>query len=179
MNADEFVDRLRAAAPATERLQSVGFSLQDAAEFRLSFVCTPRPIPAPDKQADPFLDLLLRYDLRKVEIGMVTFAGALTPDGGTVRVGTVEADPLIQDRHSGEVRVTEGSPKGRVLWRCARDGGKLLDALAIAAEFLGHCAIDVAVSDNGKLRLTKAEECSRAAGGTAYLDFYRMLLGSE
>jgi hypothetical protein len=181
MTADEFVDRLRRAAPSAEQLQNLGFSPQEAAEFWLSFVCVPRPTRAggSQAQADPLLDLLSRYDLGKVEIGMITFASDLGRDSDVWRVGTVEVDPLVQDRLTGEVRVTEGSPRGRVLWRCAQDGGGFLDALAPAAAFLGQCAHDSAVSENAALRRSKAQECSVAAGGSDYLDFYRMLLGCD
>jgi hypothetical protein len=179
MTADDFVHRLRAAAPTAEQLQNVGFSAHEAAEFRLSYVCSPRDVPADERRSDPLLDLLIRYDLGKVEIGMITFASDLGNDPEVWRVGMVEVDPLIQDRRSGEIRVSEGSPRGRTLWRCARDGERFLDALAPAAAFLGRCARDPAVSDDVSLRRAKAEECATAAGGSGYLGFYRMLLASE
>lgn len=177
MTADDFVRELRTAAPSAEEFQRAGLSLREAEDLRLSYVCVPKSTPAGERQADPLLDLLARYDLAKVEIGMVTFTSDVGTDPDVWRVGKVEMDPLVKDRRTGEVRVNEGSPRGRVLWRCARDGGRFLDALLPAAIFLGQCAYDSTVSENDGLHQAKAQECALAAGGTEYLDFYRMLLG--
>jgi hypothetical protein len=177
MTAEDFVRRLRTAAPGAEQLRNVGFSAQEAAEFQRSFVCVLRSTAPTERQTDPLLDLLSRYELSTIEIGMITFASPAA-EPALVRVGAVEADPLILDRRTGEVLVTEGSPSGGVLWRCARDGARFLDALAPAAEFLARCAFDLTLSDDASARRSRAEECSVAAGGAEYLDFYRMLLGA-
>lgn len=179
MTADDFVAQLKAAAPRAEDLQRVGLSRQEAEEFQLSYVPIERTGVVVERRTDPLLDLLLRYDLGKVEIGMITFLSDGVTDPKVRQVGRVEADPLLQDLHDGEVRVSEGDLRGRVLWRCAQDGGKFLDALAPAAAFLGVCAYDWDVSANNALRQAKADECALSAGGSAYSAFYRMLLGCE
>ena len=178
MTADDFVAQLQAAAPRAKDLQRVGLSRQEAEEFQRSYVPIPRT-GVVARRTDPLLDLLLRYDLGKVEIGMITFLSDGVTDPKVRQVGKVEADPLLQDLHDGEVRVSEGDVRGRVLWRCAQDGGKFLDALAPAAAFLGVCAYDSDVSTNNALRQAKADECALSAGGSDYSAFYRMLLGCE
>lgn len=179
MTADDFIRQLAAAAPRSEQLQRVGLSPGESEDFRLSYFSKPKPTFAGERQTDPLLDLLSRYDLGKVEIGMVTFASEIGADPDVWRVGKVEADPLVEDRRTSEVRVNEGNPRGQVLWRCARDGGRFLDALLPAAVFLGQCAYDSTVSENSGLHQAKAQECALAAGGNDYLDFYRMLVGCE
>jgi hypothetical protein len=177
MTSDDFVRQLGAAAPRSDQLQQAGLSPRETEEFRLSYFCVPRATRLGGHEADPVLDLLSRYDLGKVEIGMVTFTSEIGNDSEVWLLGKVEVDPLVEERRTGEVRVNEGSPRGRVLWRCARDGGRFLDALLPAAFFLGQCAYDSGVSENDSLRQGKARECALAAGGNDYLDFYRMLLG--
>jgi hypothetical protein len=55
----------------------------------------------------------------------------------------------------------------------------MLDALVIAARFLGIRAVGtIASGDEGAAR-SVALQCASAAGGDKYLDFYTMLLGAR
>jgi hypothetical protein len=53
--------------------------------------------------ADPLLDLVTRYDASRVQIGYVRLSDGVAPIESYLRVGEVEADPLVVDPATGEV----------------------------------------------------------------------------
>jgi hypothetical protein len=80
---------------------------------------------------------------------------------------------------TGEVVVVDESQLAHVIWPAAVDGGHLLEALLIAADFLKRRAMDEVDYEDFAAAGAAAERCADAAGGERYLDFYRMLLGAD
>jgi hypothetical protein len=66
-----------------------------------------------------------------------------------------------------------------VVSRVAQDGSHLLDALLMAAEFLGKTGLNEIDFEDFAAASAAAERCAEAAGGAKYLNFYRMLLGAD
>jgi hypothetical protein len=180
MQAEAFVKQLADAAPPASDLEKCGLSSEQAREFITSFHCVKRdrPLPKPNG-SDPVLKLLRNWDLSKVEIGMVRFPDPPVQQSGKICVGCVEVDPLVILPGSGEIVVHEFGTKEHLLWRVAKNGGALLDALLIAAQFLEKTGIGTIDYRDSRIARPVALECASAAGGDRYLDFYKMLLGAE
>ncbi len=175
-----FVRQLAEAAPSPSDLESCGFAGEQADEFIRSFHCVKRDRPLTEPSgSDLALELLRNWDLKKVEIVMVRFPGPHAEPQGTICIGCVEADPLVLLPDSGEIIVRELGQKEHLLWRVAKDGSALLEALVIAARFLGKRAVGKIEFDNYVAARSVASECASVAGGDKYLDVYKMLLGAE
>jgi hypothetical protein len=180
MKPDVFVKELAAVAPSASDLEKCGLSQDQARDFVNSFLCVKREHPLPKLNgADELLDLLRDWDLSKVIIGMVRFPNPPTEQLGKMCVGRVEADPLVIISDIGEIAVHELGTKEHLLWPVAHCGSNLLDALIIAARFLGKTAVGTIDFNNYEAARSVALECASAAGGDRYLDFYKMLLGAE
>jgi len=178
MRAEDFTERLAASAPTVQQLRSVGLSTDEAAVFAGSYHAKARPDTAAKAFADPLLDWVSRFDVREIEIGMMSF-GPLAPKDSVWEIGRVETDPIVVDRASGEVEVRDSQPTGRTLWKCARNGEAFLEAALLAAAFLARCAYDAQLSEDAAKRRATAADCARAAGGSEYESFYLMLLGCD
>jgi hypothetical protein len=157
---------------------ALGLTGEEAAALRSSFELRDRDVPPPSELRDPDLaELLACYDPSGIEIGMVSFLTWPEAVAGGWKIGHVEADVLILDRRTGEVRVEEVIAPGHILWRCAASGGALMAALAFAAKPLADCMLDVRGSASAMIAVVDA--CTALAGGERYRDFYLMLLGSH
>lgn len=177
MQADTFVEEVRLCAPPAEKLEGMGLSTVEVARFRESFSCKKRL--ASNSYSDPLLDLVVNYDTSKLEIGTITFNPEVVESERGWRVGQFEIDPLMINRSSGEVHVEDEAKEGYVIWQCAADGEKFLDALLLAACFLAKCSYDEKLANDQAASHEQAGACTKAAGGSEYLDFYLALLGCE
>jgi len=180
MELEIFVRELADAAPKESDLRKCGLSSDQASDFIRSYFCIKRDRPLPvGGGTDQVLELLRKWDLSKVEIGMVRFPDPPVEQAGKIYIGYVEADPLVMLLDSGEIVVHEYGTKEHLLWPVAKNGSKLLEALLIAARFLEKTGIGTIDFNDSKVAQPFALACASAAGGDRYLDFYRMLLGAE
>lgn len=180
VSPDIFVQLLTEAAPSLDALERRGLSNEEAREFRKYYLCMKRDQPLPEPSgSDPVLRLLRDWDLRNLEIGMVRFPGPCVEISAGTCIGCVEADPLIRLLEGGEIVVHELGTKEHVLWRVAKNGSALLDALSIAARFLAKGATATIDIDECEAARVAAAACANAAGGDEYIDFYTMLLGAN
>ncbi|MGL5095431.1 MAG: hypothetical protein ACRDD1_07580, partial [Planctomycetia bacterium] len=126
------------------------------------------------------IELASRWDVSKVEVGMVQLSGIPVPyhDRGT-QVGVVEADPLVIIDADSELVVEDYFSPGHLLWRSARTPGQFLDALAVAASFLSDRTVGAVDFDDLDAAKVAANTCAALAGGDDYIEFYFMLLGAE
>lgn len=178
MDAGEFILKLAAAAPSVEEYTNVGLSAKEANEFRQSYFCQPRRTPLAIDESHKVFALMNRWNPSMVEIGMVCLIDAPeeTPQG--IKIGVVEADPLII--HSdGELAVHELGTPTHVLWAVAKSPDSFLKALALAAKFLADRSVEKIGFEDFDAAKNIALQCATAAGGKRYLDFYLMLLGAE
>jgi len=180
MEPDTFVKELANAAPNASNLERSGLSKEQARDLVKSFLCVKRELPLAEVSgSDRLLELLRKWDLSKVEIGMVRFPDPPTERSGKMCVGCVEADPLVILPDTGEIAVHELGTKEHLLWLVAKNGSTLLDALVIAARFLEKRGAGTIDFDDYKAARLVALDCASAAGGDRYADFYKMLLGAE
>jgi hypothetical protein len=179
MDPETFVKQLAQAAPGLAELTKCGLTGDEASEFIKSFHGLRRKQPlAEPRCADLILELLRNWDLTKVLVGMVRFDDPQVDASGMIRVGYVEADPLVLLPH-GEAVVFEFGTNCHLLWHAAKDSSALLDALIPAAQFLGERGVGKIEWDDSERARTAATRCALAAGGDKYSDFYRMLLGAD
>lgn len=179
MEAKDFVLSLAQAAPEASELAHLGLPEKEQHEYLKSYDCLLRKQPLPEfGSSDQLLELLRHWDLSQVEIGLLQFPEEPNEEAEFIQVGFVEADPLVMLRNSGELVVQEFGTKRHQLWPVAKNGACFLDALLIAARFLGQCGIGSITQDDYELTDAAAEACAAAAGGDRYLDFFKMLLGA-
>ena len=179
MNVDSFVTQLAEAAPRPSDLERSGLVGEAAHEFIRSFLCVKRDQPSAEPSgSEPVLELLRNWDLSKVEIGMVRFPGSHVESSGTICLGCVEADPLVLLPNGGEIVVHELGTKEHILWHVAKNGSALLEALVVAAGFLGKRAVGSIDFDDYETARTVALECATVAGGNKFTSFFKMLLGA-
>ena len=72
LDAQKFADELRQLTPPAEKLAEKGVSPEGIERAQKSYLCVEKK--GLERQDDPILDLITRYDLSSVEIGSVTFA---------------------------------------------------------------------------------------------------------
>ena len=177
MNADKFVERLKVCAPEQSELELQGLSALEAQAFRASFVCKKKPEPTGSD--NPLLDFVGRYDCSDVLIGVVSFDNEPSDKGDHWRVGKDEADALVIDKITKRIQVKDHANPEHLIYYCAEDGNKFLDAMLVAACFLGRCSVDENLYNNRDEGFERAKECANAAGGEQYLKFYFTMMGCE
>jgi hypothetical protein len=177
VDARAFQDALREAQPAFQGLLDVGLSDGEAIDLRAGFEIRNRSEPLRVAMPDPTLCALFEgYDVSGVEIGMARLHARPKPAAGGWAIGLVETDALVLLVASGEVVVTDLGDGRHVIWRCAKDGGAFLEALAEAARFLGSCMLAEPSSEE---RASAVDRCTERAGGDPYGMFYEMLMGGD
>lgn len=178
MNAEEFVSQLRGCAPSVAALRGVGLSETEALAFRTSFELQPRRQPELVVEELGEVGRLLRvYNAQNVVVGPFRFAPRISEVLGGWIIGDVEADPMVVDGATGEVRVVDLASPTTTLWHVASSCDSLLAALAVAACFLGRRAVEEGASD-GRTSESALSECTIVAGGAKYRKFYEMVLGT-
>jgi hypothetical protein len=175
MTATEFVNAFRKQAPDIKQPAALTISTE--------FIAQPSPMYRfPQKKSDliykdSLLELVANYDLKNIEIGMVTFRDELSEDDNYYYIGNVEVDLLVKSKQSGIIQVLEFDQPSKLLWSCATNGALFLDALLVCDNYLEKCVLDEALFENEIVRAAMVSECSEMAGGIEYIDFYEMLRG--
>jgi hypothetical protein len=174
MDAQKFAKELIQLTPPNEKLAENGVSQEEIERTQKSYLCVERK--GLDRQDDPVLDLITRYDLSSVEIGMVRFTDTPIVQDGSICVGEFEVDPILMDITSGEIYIVDWAARNHITSWCAKNGDSFLDSLIIAERHISRCGYDYALSDNQAAACEVASNCAEAAGGKKYLDFYKMLV---
>lgn len=126
--------------------------------------------------AEPFEDelvnLVMNYDVSDVDFGDIGFAEEVLGDDDTYEVGMFEEKFIVIDRATAEVRIEKDDDEATVVYSCAENSEKFLDALWVAVRFFS-------MQLNEKLKETdldscelKARQCSEVAGSEDYYPFY-------
>jgi hypothetical protein len=178
MNADTFVEKLWSCAPSTEQLTTVGLGPMESEEFQLRNRAALKQPPGM-RDNNVLVDLVNRYDVSRVEIGIVRFGEELTRSDTWWQVGKAEADPLVVNKLTGEIEVRDLADETVTLWRCAANSASFLEAMLRAGCFLSRTAYDLTLSDDEKARCAEAAACAQSAGGVEYQAFYNVLLGCD
>jgi hypothetical protein len=172
MTADDFVTKLKQYMPSESSLIEQGIT--DVYRIQKTYICVPKTNSIPN--ANPVLDLLQRYDASTVEVGMFQFIFEPIDKGDKWQIANDEADLVVLDKLTGQVRVEELGSNGHVLSNCAHDGEKLLLALVEVKEAYRKLG-ELGYPDDTVLRQNLATPCGLAAGGDLYERYYQYLLG--
>ncbi|MFB6455602.1 hypothetical protein ACE38W_10060 [Chitinophaga sp. Hz27] len=176
MTASKFIEELKSQVPSDDILAEKKIS-----EFTIER--TVEPLKNLNTQFgkaltdNVIIDLLNKYDLSKVEIGMVVFSKTVTEDDSYFYIGTVEVDLLVINKKSGIIQVLEYDQPNHTLWDCANNSVAFLQALLVCNGYFWECLLDDVVYNDDLKRAATVERCAHIAGGDAYYDFYAMLAG--
>jgi hypothetical protein len=180
MDKDHFVIKLKDFTPSREVYDKLGLSEAFIAKVIRSHQCVPfselRFNPEPNNE---IFKLLSSYDCSTVEIGVLTFNNEVSEVGNYYIIGNVEADLLALNRITLEIQVLDYLVPSHVIWDCAANGERLLDALALCAEHFFKIHHNSALSENASFIHEHVLQCAEKAGGEKYVDFYKLLLGDE
>ncbi len=177
MDPVSFKNALQDAKPASEELAAIGLHDGEVAEILCSFDLYERAKTLKNSLPDFALsDLFARFDPSRVEVGLVRFRDIPESAPYGFIIGEVEADYLAFEVISGEITVRDLTDPHHTIWKCAKGGEGLLSALAEAAKYLSACL--VTDQSGSEFQRETLGRCTRLAGGVAYGDFYRMLLGA-
>jgi hypothetical protein len=180
MNASDFARELLACAPSIASLEGVGLSFTEAEMFRRGYSCLSKVETRIHYSQNEVLELATNWDVGEVEVGLIRLVGTPSSYQGIgTKVGLVEIAPLIFLTSSSELIVLDNRDSGHLLWKVAESPGQFLDALVIAAKFLGERAVGAVDFEDLESARVAANNCSTAAGGELYHEFYLMLLGAE
>lgn len=177
MAPEDFVALLNGLAPSNEKLESIGFTNEEAEDFAKTYECINRDKAESLTLTDEVLsELISRWDLSQITIGMIEFLELPQQYGSDVQLGLVETDPLVLSCESNKIAVIEAGTEN-ILWLAAKDGAFFLDALVHTAGFLTKRMLEEIDYDDLDSAGSAALECAKKAGGNEYIDFYKMLLG--
>jgi hypothetical protein len=177
MKTEEFVEELRKMPLDTKVLRTQGVSEGYIQKLINSYQLKKKAQSV--YSGDPVLELIENYDSSNLEIGMISFDQNIEEGEDYLFFGKFEVDDLAVHRNFGTVVMLEDG-SDHVLYKCAGNGAKFLDALILAAKFLEKRANDDSLYENQGLTCKMAEECGEIAGGKAeYQDFYKMMFGCD
>lgn len=169
MNADEFAKRLSACAMTVEELLAEGCSEHEARTLRSEVEAQPREGAQVPIDANPIFDLIARYDLRYVQVGVVRFSPALARMNHSTAFGDAAGDLLVVDDETGRVQLLDHGNSDYLICECALDSSRFLDALI--------AGMQVPTSPFRGDEDCPLEECIHAAGGEDFRAFYSQILG--
>lgn len=178
MNHKEFIEQLAEIPLPDAAYKQAGLSSKYIKEIKKSY--SPLKKKETKKKAAPsddaILSLMAAYDVTKVSIGMVEFNKKIEYDGDLIIFGNFEVDRMAINSVTNEVMVLD-EMSDKVMWRCAHNSGAFLEALIYIGKFLEKRGVDDDLYEDEKANLKIAKACSKIAGGTKYLKFFRMMLG--
>jgi hypothetical protein len=129
------------------------------------------------KLMEPIIDLVNNYDAPDEFLGMLTFDLKPYEDEDYYYFARFEADLLAINKVYKNIQLLEFGTDNHVLYNCASNGGRFLDALLLCAEIIERCDSDLIFSENDNLICELSKECGERAGGSQFTGFYKMLLG--
>lgn len=174
MEAKEFVEQLRDITIEVDLLKKQGASDQFIADRQKSY----RAISKRKNYITehPVVDLIENFDCSNIEIGMINFGEKVEESIDYIFFGKFEIDDLAIDQVTGGVVMLEIGVD-HVLYECAKSDSDFLNAIFNVAVFLERRSVEEGLYENEKLNIEMAEEFGDIAGGSAYYDFYKMMLG--
>lgn len=176
MLAEIFIKKLKENTPSIEGLKGIGFKDAEAEKFVWSYIGVEKSFYQ-DVYKDELLRFVNNYDLKNVEVRMISFYEQIEQDTSFYYVGKAEVDLLVVNKMTGGVQIYEFDSPDHLLWDCAANGAKFLDAIMHSVPFSTKCIFDDDLWNNNKIILEIARECSEIAGSDKYLDFFKVYLG--
>ncbi len=180
MNHLEFIKALRSipSEESIKRYKKEGLGDDFIKEYLESYLFK-RKATSIKTDKDPIKELVNNYDGGSVTLGMVTFDIEPKESPDYFLFGRCEIDSMVINKRSGEIEKHEYGTESYVLCTAARDSSSFLDAMVEAARFLDACGVDDDLYEDQGAINEAAEKCGELAGGPDYINFYRVLLGSD
>ncbi len=178
MNADEFVQRLKALAPAKSVLLGCDYSDDEALAFIESFVCKARAEPLSiESKGDSMLELLMKWDLSAVEIGPISFHSEPEAFDNHLEIGTVEGERLVFRPDTKDYVLLDSQNLQHVMCKAASNGDSLLDGFIEVANYYSKTAVEEIDIDDTSVGAEFKNKCVQAFGGIEYEPFCTSILG--
>lgn len=174
MEAAAFVEKLRTIEIDASLLKKQGVSDEFIEDIKRAYIVLPKALSIESQYA--IVELVENYDCSNLEIGMVTLTAKTEESGNFIYFGKANEHDLAIDTITGAVVLLE-SGFDDLLFNCAQNDRCFLSAIFNAALFLEKRAVEVDLYENVELNIQMAEEFGDMAGGSAYYDFYKMMLG--
>lgn len=174
MNAKEFVNRLGDIKIDIDLLKQQGVSDQFITHKKNAFIALANGKSILSEH--PVIELVENYDCSNLEIGMITFDQKVEETDRYVFFGKFEIDDLAIDKITGAVVMVEND-LDHVIYECSKNDSDFLEAILNVAIFLRRRTVEEGLYEDEQLNIKMAEEFGDIAGGTAYYDFYKMMLG--
>lgn len=176
MRAKEFTSGLLKIMPKQGNLKNLGLTYNAIKRITESHVCKQYKKEYTE-EGDEILNLISNYDVSKLEIAMITFFSKIKQTSDYYIIGEVESDSLVMKKKTYELLVLDEFDGSNVLWYCAKNGSKFLDALLYCVSFFNKRLLNDSLWEDQDLILLTVNECANIAGGKKYEDFFKMLLG--
>ena len=165
MEAKEFLKALSKVAPKKEDFDKYNLPDQYVNQSLETYVCSRKEYNDVLSGNNTVLQLLNLYDCSKMEIGNVRFLKDAIEFDDYFEIGSVEIDILVLNKITLEIEVRDHDSVDYVIWPCTANGGNLLDALILCADFFAAKIKDPALEKNNKYIFDRVNECAEAAGG--------------
>jgi len=120
--------------------------------------------------------LFSNYQIKDMEIGMISFFEKPIKKDSTYILGKIEMDELIYSLTDEKIYIQERGYQV-ILCDCAKGIANFLSALAILSEHFSKVMLDNELYDDLAYLEKIAISAANAAGNESYLNFYKMLLG--
>lgn len=176
MLAENFIKKLKENAPSIESLKGIGFKDAEAEKFVLSYIGVEKSFYQ-NVYKDELLRLVNNFDLQNLEVRMISFYEKIEEDLNFYFVGKAEVDLLVVNKMTGGVQIYEFDSPHHLLWDCAANGAKFLEAVMHSEPFSNKCMFDEKLWNNNKIILEIALDSAEIAGGDKYIDFFKVYLG--
>ena len=168
MDAKKFVENLKNLVPSEEKLAKYGLSDEEIKSIQQVFLAEPRKVYI--QSANPLFSLIENFDVSTLEIGLVRFLDCPVETKHFWRVGYVDADWLVIDKITDQIKVELHDFENQDIYICAENSEKFLDALYEVAKYI--FSEERTFSKNCR----QAKICTDLAGSEKCFDFYKMLL---
>jgi hypothetical protein len=177
MDANTFVTSLRAIAPTKDQLKRFDITEEFANNFIKRYDCITKSSKDITFTSDVLLLLLQKYDCSNVEIAIVSLLPEAIEEMDYYQIGYAEQDTLVINKISLEVEVRDHDALHHVIWRCALNSSHFLESLLYCAACLTERLKNSFAEESPSVVSNHIEVCTAKAGGSDYMEFYKMLLG--
>lgn len=174
MNAEQFIEEYKKLEYSKDELMSFGASEKSYKQYSDAFKVT--VVNDVVMYSDPIIDLISRYDLEYVEIGMVTFKKQIIEVAEYYIIGNYEIEEIGISKLNGEIVNVDESREFSTM-SIAKDSESFLKSLLFAVKFFNNREKYPTLLQDEEFAEIMVNECAEIAGGSKYLEFYQFLFG--
>ncbi|WP_207516012.1 hypothetical protein [Longitalea luteola] len=180
MTSELFVKQLKLLTPSVESFSRLGYPPDLVEKNIKSYICLPADSGQNIIYANSeLLKLVSFYNCSSVQVGLINFRSAVEEIENYYLIGNFDADLLAVSKITLEVVVLDYTNLDWIIWHCASNGARFLDAILAAAECISRCVNDTSLAYDNSYTLSYVLKCSQLAGGDKYKEFYKTLLGYD